>query len=285
MPAPPTVAHARPDAHGARLLAEYDDTMRRNAQVAGAHVEALPHLSRCTASSGSQRLILWHDFASVDAARHVDTELGAVSGHAGVLMWKLYAHDAAHDALRAALLARGFAENDPCTLMAATVETVLAALPSERTGELEARQLTRPAELDAYQAIWDDVWPDAANARYVSDYRHLVERREPGVAFFAGYAASGEAVTSGYLFHHAGDSFALLCGGATKVAWQRRHAYTLMLAVRARAAAARGARHLAVEASAESRPILARAGFRALSSLMFYEKAISAAPVLATTPR
>ena len=65
----------------------------------------------------------------------------------------------------------------------------------------------------------------------------------------AGYAASGEAVASGYLFHHAGDAFALLCGGATKVAWQRRHAYTLMLAVRARAAAARGARYLAVEVS------------------------------------
>jgi hypothetical protein len=116
------------------------------------------------------------------------------------------------------------------------------------------------------------VWPDAPNSRYVNDYRALIERNEPGILFYAGFAVNDEPVTSGYMFHHPGDAFALLCGGTTKAAWRRQHAYTRMLAIRAHAALERGASYLAVEASPESKPILARLGFTALSTLAFYEK-------------
>ncbi|MBL8309560.1 MAG: hypothetical protein JNL19_03960 [Burkholderiales bacterium] len=258
------------------LLALYDDTMRRHAHPAGMVTERLPHLSRYTTSSGSQRFIMWHGFDDRDAEHCVDAEMTAVRGHASVLMWKLYAHDRSHDALREALLARGFDENDPSTLMAAAVDTVRAALPVAAGGPLTARQLTTVRDLDAYQAIWDDIWPGAPNARYVNDYKSRIEQGDPGVVFFAGFTPTGEGVTSGYMFHHPGDPFALLCGGGTKVAWRQQHAYTLMLSVRAQAAATRGARYLAVEASAESRPILARLGFQPLSTLMFYEKHIAA---------
>ncbi len=266
----------------AALLALYDDTMRRNAHPAGMAPEQLPHLSRYTTSSGSQRFVMWHDFGDSDAALHVDAEMAAVHGHAGVLMWKLYGHDRAHDALRTALLARGFEENDPSTLMVAAVDTVLAALPATTSGPLTARQLTTVRDLDAYQAIWDDIWPGAPNARYVNDYKSRIEQGDPGVLFFAGFAPDGEGVTSGYMFHHPGDPFALLCGGGTKTAWRQQHAYTLMLMVRAQAAAARGARYLAVEASPESQPILARLGFEPLSTLMFYEKHIADTPAAAS---
>lgn len=266
----------------AALLALYDDTMRRNAHPAGMAPERLPQLSRYTTSSGSQRYIMWHGFGDADAAPHVDAEMAAVRGRAAVLMWKLYGHDRAHDALREALLARGFEENDPSTLMVAAVDTVLAALPATASGRLAARQLKTVQDLDAYQQIWDDVWPGAPNARYVNDYKSRIEQHDLGILFYAGFAADGEAVTSGYMFHHPGDPIALLCGGTTKAAWRRQHAYTLMLAVRAQAAAARGARYLAVEASPESQPILARLGFQPLSTLMFYEKHIADAPASAS---
>ena len=170
------------------LLALYDETMRRRAHPSGMVAEYLPQLSRYTTSSGSQRFIMWHGFADQYAAAQVDTELSAVQGHAAVLMWKLYGHDRAHDALRSALLARGFNENDPSTLMAASVDTVIAALPQHVDGPLSARQLTTVSDLDAYQAIWDDIWPGAPNARYVNDYKSRIEQRDPGVLFFAGFA-------------------------------------------------------------------------------------------------
>ncbi|MEQ1594132.1 MAG: hypothetical protein ABL985_03465 [Casimicrobium sp.] len=268
------------------LLALYDDTMRRNGNVAGCAREQTGHVSRYTTSTGSQRYLMWHDFAPDSAARVVETELADVAGNAKVLMWKLYAHDVSHDALRAALLARDFSENDQCTLMACTVGALSERLGALRAvgvdstaSPLDVRELTTAQSLDAYQEIWDDVWPGAPNKRYVDDYRDRLLRRDPGIAFFAGFAGEGveaEPMTSGYMFHHPGAPFALLCGGTTKAKWRRQHAYTAMLAARTRAALERGARYLAVEASAASRPILERVGFAPLSTLAFYEKLIDA---------
>ncbi len=275
-------AHSDPaDGEGDPLLALYDDTMRRNGNVAGCAREQTAHVSRYTTSTGSQRYIMWHDFAPESAGRVVETELSSVAGNAKVLMWKLYAHDVSHEALRAALLARGFSENDHCTLMACTVATLserLSAMNVDATeSPLDVRELTTPQSLDAYQEIWDDVWPGAPNQRYVDDYRDRLVRRDPGIVFFAGFAGNGveaEPVTSGYMFHHPGAPFALLCGGTTKAKWRRQHAYTAMLAARTRSALGRGASFLAVEASAASRPILERVGFVPLSTLAFYEKHI-----------
>ncbi len=262
------------------LLALYDETMRRSANVAGCARERSANVCRYTTATGSQRYIMWHDFPDELAAAVVDDELSAVRGAAKVLMWKLYAHDVARVSLCAALVARGFEEHDHSTLMACPVDSVLTALPSEYFNAasnelaLEVRELTTPASLDAYQEIWDDVWPDAPNARYVNDYRSLLVSRDPGVVFFAGFAVGGEPVSSGYMFHAPGAPYALLCGGTTKVAWRRQHAYTSLLKARAVRAKARSASYLAVEASAESQPILARLGFTPLSTLAFYEKTI-----------
>ena len=258
----------------ATLLALYDETMRKNAHPAGMTREQTPRISRYTTGTASQRYIMWHDFAATDAAATVDEELRAVQGQARVLMWKLYGHDSARDALRDALLARGFEENDHSTLMMVSATSLVESLSVTETTDsksLDVRQLTTSKHLDAYQNIWDDVWPDAPNSRYVNDYRSLIERGETGILFYAGFATSDNPVTSGYMFHHPGDTVALLCGGTTKAAWRRQHAYKGMLAVRAHAAVERGVQYLAVEASPESKPILERLGFAPLSTLAFYE--------------
>ena len=266
--------------NSSELLTLYDETMRRNASVAGCVREQSAHVCRYTTATGSLRYIMWHDLNDELAAAVVEDELAAVRGAAKVLMWKLYAHDVAREALRAALLARGFEENDHSTLMACSVDAVLAALPVDhgnaKSGQssLDVRELTTAASLDAYQEIWDDVWPDAPNARYVDDYRDRLVQRDAGIVFFAGFTASNEPVSSGYMFHAPDAPYALLCGGTTKAAWRRQRAYTSLLGARAQRAQLRGASYLAVEASPESKPILARLGFTPLSTLAFYEKHI-----------
>ncbi len=258
------------------LLALYDDTMRRNVHIAGCVREITPLVTRCTTITGSLRYIMWHDFRQSGVAVAVDAEFAAVRGHAKVLMWKLYAHDSTHDELRAQLIERGSAETDHSTLMAAPVQGLidaLAATQKSTSPTLTVRELVTAKDLDAYQNIWDDVWPDAPNSRYVDDYRALIETHEPGIAFFAGFDGDNP-VTSGYMFHAPGAPYALLCGGTTKAAWRRQRGYTSLLKARAVRALARGASYLAVEASPESQPILARLGFTPLSTLAFYEKHI-----------
>ena len=264
-----------PTSH-ADLLALYDDTMRRNVHIAGCAREITPLVTRCTTTTGSQRYIMWHDFRTSGVSASVDAEMIAVRGNAKVLMWKLYAHDSTHDELREQLVARGCNEHDHSTLMATPVRALIDALTAAQQSTsplLTVRELVTANDLDAYQNIWDDVWPDAPNSRYVNDYRALIEKHEPGIAFFAGFDGDNP-VTSGYMFHAPGAPFALLCGGTTKAVWRRQHAYTRMVAVRAHAAIERGASYLAVEASADSKPILERLGFTELSTLAFYEKHI-----------
>ena len=252
------------------LLALYDDTMRRNASVAGCTREQTARASRYSTTSGSLRYVMWHEFPAADTDRCITQEVIAATGSVNALMWKVYGHDAPAN-LGERLIVQGFREHDPCTLMAAPVTRVLTAM-GDAPEQIKVRQLLEAAELDAYQEIWDSVWPDAPNARYVNDYRSLAANRDPGVVFFAGFSAAHEAVTSGYLFHAPSCPFALLCGGATKEAWRNQHAYSAMLMARAKCALQRGAIYLAVEASPQSQPILERLGFERLSTLLFYEK-------------
>jgi hypothetical protein len=259
------------------LLALYDDVMRRNTIVAGYDREQTPFLSRFTTRTGTRRMIIWHHLSSVNAAQAIDAEWESTQGNAAELMWKLYDHDAAHDEIRDALLARGYREKDHSTLMTIGVSDLLTSLPPPPQS-IAVRQLTTPESLDAYQDIWDEVWPDEPNASYVDDYRVLLRENDPGIVLFAGFTENDMPVTTGYLFHHPGTPFALLCGGTTKTKWRGQRAYTSTLIARANAAKTRGVEYLAVEASPESEPILKRLGFVELSRLAFYEKKLSETP-------
>ena len=256
------------------LLALYDDVMRRNTTVAGYEREHTDFVSRFTTRTKTRRLIIWHQLSPSNAADVIDIEWNAVHGCAAQMMWKLYAHDPAHHEMRVAFLARGYKEKDHSTLMWATVESVLDSLP-RANDTIVAKKLSTAESLDTYLEIWNEVWPDEPNASYVDDYRVLLRENDPGIVLFAGYAANDNPVSTGYLFHQPGDVFALLCGGTTKTDWRRQRAYTSTLVARARAARERGATYLAVEASPQSHPILARLGFNALSTLVFYEKPVT----------
>jgi GNAT superfamily N-acetyltransferase len=67
-----------------------------------------------------------------------------------------------------------------------------------------------------------------------------------------------------------GTEFATLWGGSTLPGWRRRGIYRALVHRRAQVAVARGRRYLEVDASSESRPILERLGFRAVTQTRPY---------------
>jgi GNAT superfamily N-acetyltransferase len=68
-----------------------------------------------------------------------------------------------------------------------------------------------------------------------------------------------------------GDTeFATLWGGATLPDWRRRGIYRATVAYRTRLAARRGFRYLETDASDDSRPILERLGFTAVTTTTPY---------------
>jgi GNAT superfamily N-acetyltransferase len=82
--------------------------------------------------------------------------------------------------------------------------------------------------------------------------------------------AGGQVVSSAWLVFKPGTQFAGLWGGATRPGWRGRGIYRALVARRAQFAAARGVRFLQVDASDESRPILERLGFVAITTTTPY---------------
>lgn len=82
--------------------------------------------------------------------------------------------------------------------------------------------------------------------------------------------AAGQVVAAAWVELHEGGVFASLWGGSTLEAWRGRGIYRALVAVRARLAAEHGYRYLQVDASDDSRPILERLGFTAVTTTTPY---------------
>ena len=126
---------------------------------------------------------------------------------------------------------------------------------------LEAEDFAAVAALE--EAVWDEdhSWLDDLAAE---------RRRIPmGCAMFLAEAA-GRAVSAGWVRFPSGTEFATFWGGATLAEWRGRGIYRALVAHRARLAAERGRRYLEVDASDESRPILERLGFVAVTTTTPY---------------
>jgi GNAT superfamily N-acetyltransferase len=113
-------------------------------------------------------------------------------------------------------------------------------------------------------AVWGDDGASRANA--------LEEElaATPDALTIVVAEAGGALVSAGWVRFPEGTEFATLWGGSTLPEWRRRGIYRSLVAYRARLAAQRGLRSLEVDASSESRPILERLGFRAVTTTTPY---------------
>jgi hypothetical protein len=179
--------------------------------------------------------------------------------------WKLYGHDRPAD-LPDRLRAHGFVPEPQETVLIAGVEDVAAdpVLPPGVT----LRELREPADL----ARLDD-WERAAWAGrevHVADMLGRLLAAEPDAAAVVAAEAGETVVCANWIRFEDGTAFATLWGGATVPEWRRRGIYRATVAYRARLAAARGLEYLQVDASDDSRPILERLGFVAVTTTTPY---------------
>jgi GNAT superfamily N-acetyltransferase len=82
--------------------------------------------------------------------------------------------------------------------------------------------------------------------------------------------AGGRTIGDGWVRFPSGIEFATLWGGFTLPAWRRRGIYRALVAHRAQLAAERGRRYIEVDASDDSRRILERLGFVAVTTTTPY---------------
>jgi hypothetical protein len=179
--------------------------------------------------------------------------------------WKLHGHDEPAD-LPDRLTAAGFVPEERETVVIG-LAAPLAARASVPSG-VRLREVTDRADLDRIVALEEAVWNE--------DKAHL------GVGLAGEIAADPNGITvvvaetddrvvsAGWIRYVRGTGFATLWGGSTLPGERGRGCYTALVRYRAGLALARGFSHLQVDASDESRPILERLGFVAVTTTTPY---------------
>ena len=257
------------------VLARFDARLRRDARpdTAGAVVERAGDVVRQVGAPGDWNGVLWSDLdpAGADAAIAETIHRYATLGLD--FEWKWYAHDRPAD-LPDRLRAAGFEPDEQEALMVAEVSSLLSTV--DVPPGVELRPVTDEAGVDAAVAVHETAFGSPGARLRHQMLAQLAGRPDTVVAVLA--TASGKPVSAARMELHEATGFASLWGGGTVPAWRGRGIYRSLVAHRARIAADRGYEYLQVDASDDSRPILARLGFAQLSATRPFHYRTAARP-------
>ena len=181
--------------------------------------------------------------------------------------WKLHGHDQPAD-LPDRLRAAGFEPEEQETVVIGPVAGLAGALPVLPDG-VTLREVTGRADLDRIAAMETAVWGDNTGVGIVDGLARELAA-DPQCLTIVIAEAGGEVVSAAWVRYAKGTSFATLWGGATLPEWRRQGIYKALVTYRARLAAQRGFVFLQVDASDDSRPILQRLGFVAVTTTTPY---------------
>ncbi len=186
--------------------------------------------------------------------------------------WKWHSHDLPAD-LPDRLRKAGFEPEERETVVVGLAEPLTAETVPLPEG-VRLRQVTTRADLDRIAAMESEVWNDQRG--WLADGLEAELAADPQALTilvaeaFGQDAAEDTVVSAGWVRYTTGTEFASLWGGSTLQRWRRRGIYRALVAARARLAVQRGYRYLQVDASDDSRPILERLGFVALTITVPY---------------
>jgi GNAT superfamily N-acetyltransferase len=179
--------------------------------------------------------------------------------------WKTRGHDEPAD-LPDRLRAAEFVPEERETVLIGVAADVDEdpVLPPDAT----LRQISSTADLDRIAALETRVWSQDMTG--VVGWLSAILATEPdGLDIFA-VEVAGEVVCAAWIRYVAGTDFAMLWGGSTLPDQRGRGLYRATVEHRARHAVERGFRYLEVDASDDSRPILQRLGFTAVTTTTPY---------------
>ena len=260
---------ARPDA--SELLAAYDAQLRDHVPdplPKGATVERDGPLLRFFGlfGLGNRGFISYRDLAGLDGDdldELIARQVRVFTERGERFEWKLHGHDRPPD-LPHRLRAAGFLTEDEETVVIARVDEA-ASSPVLPEG-VSLREVTDRNDLDRIATFERDAWEDEDDQSWIADMLEAERTANPSGISIVVAEAGGAIVCAGWVRFESGTDFATLWGGATLPAWRGRGIYRATVAHRAVLAAQRGFHYLEVDASNDSRPILERLGFTAVTT-------------------
>ena len=181
--------------------------------------------------------------------------------------WKLHGHDRPPD-LPERLRAAGFVPEDEETVVIAPVDEV--AGPLRIPDDVSLREVTERSDFDRIAAVQPDIWQEDDEPTWLAESLEAERRADPHYLTVVVAEADRAVVCAAWVRFEQGTDFATLWGGGTVPAWRGRGIYRATVAYRANLAAERGFHFIQVDASSDSRPILERLGFVAVTTTTPY---------------
>jgi len=199
--------------------------------------------------------------ASADAA--IRAEIGFFAARRRSFEWKVYGHDEPAD-LADRLRRFGFVAEGRETVVVA--ELPLGSRPGLAVADIRICRIVRPEQLGRLVAVQEQVW--LADQAWLRDALTLeLTADPPGIEILVAESDVVGPLATSWMRLHPATCFASLWGAATLQAYRRRGIYQSLVQCHASTAAAAGARFLTVDANDNSRPVLERIGFVALTEV------------------
>jgi GNAT superfamily N-acetyltransferase len=248
----------------ASALTLFDRQLRRDHQGEGPgdRVSRVGDVVRLVSSGGAGWCgVIWSDLRAETADAAIAEQVRYFTELGREFEWKLYSHDAPAD-LGERLLKAGFTPEPEEAVMVASI----ADLPTEVVlpEGVRIEPVTDAAGVKMMTSVHDDAFGRPSPRMEQQLLRQVAEDPDSLIALVV--MAGDRPVCASRLEIHQGTEFASLWGGGTVPEWRGKGIYKATVAYRAKIAAARGCRYLQVDASDDSRPILARLGFERLST-------------------
>lgn len=256
-----------PDPDAAEMLARYDAQLRArlpDALPEGVHVERDGPLLRFV-GFGHGGFVDYRDLGGLEGAELdelIARQVRVFADRGEPFEWKLHEHDQPAD-LAERLIAAGLVPEDLETILIVPVTAVAGDVLTPEGVTLRA--VSERADLDRIGAMEEALWHDD-RAGWLPDALAAERAVDPDAMTIIVAEAGEELICAGWVRFVTGTDFATLWGGGTLPEWRGRGIYRAIVAHRANLAARRGFRYLQVDASADSRPILERLGFQAVTT-------------------
>ncbi|MFB4277945.1 GNAT family N-acetyltransferase [Nonomuraea sp. MTCD27] len=248
------------------VLALFDRELRREAAPDGpeSKVERVGDVVRQVGPEHAWNGVIWSGLGPGDADAAIAEQVRFFGALGRAFEWKLYDHDRPAD-LDRRLLAAGFTAEPAETLMIAEAAPIAGAGVVVPDGV----RLEPVSGRDGVERL-----AGVHEIAFGATHDHIRERLPAQLAtgtVVAVLALAGDVpISAARMDLHPGTRFAGLWGGGTVPEWRGRGVYRALVAYRAREAVARGYDYLQVDASDQSRPILARLGFTPLTTTTPY---------------
>jgi GNAT superfamily N-acetyltransferase len=259
------------DLDPAQLLAAYDAHLRcylPDRLPAGTVLETDGPVFRLN-EPGQSGFVGYRDLGGLDGPE-LDALIARQRDHFAALgqpvEWKLHGHDLPAD-LPERLRAAGFEPEEQETVVIG-LAAPLAALPPLEDPAVRLAEVDQRADLERIAEMEAAVWGEDRSWLVVGLAGELAA--DPDALTIVVAEADGRVVSAGWIRYAAGTPFGTLWGGSTLAEYRGRGIYTALVAHRARLALDRGYTMLQVDASDDSRPILQRRGFVAVTTTTPY---------------